>query len=323
MTVKERMAQLKDTLLGRFGVRKTEAQKTAFVRWALAYAGERGIPACVEESGKYVRSRNIVFGDVDRARTIITAHYDTCARLPVSNFATPGNLPVMILSEALLFAAVGVIGWLCGQGMRLALAVLAVLAVPGSAAQVLAVMTGIAVSLALVAMMLVGPANRHNANDNTSGVLLLLLMMEALREHPGVAFVLFDNEEKGLLGSMAFIKAHPQAARRYLLNLDCVGDGDTLLFTGTKIGMRMPQAKKLLAALEENGGQAGYRIATGEFPKWIYPSDQMLFPRGTALAALKGKRLLYMDRIHTSRDTVLDEATVACFYEAIVGSIQG
>ena len=299
-------------------MRKTDAQKRAFIAWACAYAAQAGCDAHVEESGKRIRSRNIVFGDVDRARIIITAHYDTCARLPVSNFATPGNLPVMILSEALLFAAVGVIGWLCGRGMRLALAVLAV---PGSAAQVLAVMTGIAVSLALVAMMLIGPANRHNANDNTSGVLLLLLLMEALWERPGVAFVLFDNEEKGLLGSMAFIKAHPQAARRYLLNLDCVGDGDTLLFTGTKMGMRMPQAKKLLAAIEDAAKARGRRTVQGEFPKWIYPSDQMLFPRGTALAALKGKKLLYMDRIHTNKDTVLDLETVACFYDAIVSSI--
>lgn len=320
MAVRERIAQMKETLLGRFGMRKTEAQKRAFIAWACAHAAEAGCDAHIEESGKWIRSRNIVFGDVDRARIIITAHYDTCARLPVSNFATPGNLPVMILSEALLFAAVGVIGWLCGRGIRLALSTLAL---PAFAAGALGVMGGVLIFLALVAMMLIGPANRHNANDNTSGVLLLLLMMEALHERPGVAFVLFDNEEKGLLGSAAFIKAHPQAARRFLLNLDCVGDGDTLLYTGTKTGMRMPQAKRLMAALEEIAQERGRKTAQGEFPKWIYPSDQMLFPRGTALAALKGKRLLYMDRIHTDRDTVLDENTVACFYDAIVKSIQG
>lgn len=314
------MERLKKTLLERFGVRKTDAQKQAFIAWVCAYAGEIGVPAHVEEGGRHVRSRNVVFGDADRARTIITAHYDTCARLPVSNFATPGNLPVMILSEAALFAAVGVIGWLCGRGARLALAALSI---PGAAAGALSVLIGIAVSLVLVAMMLVGPANPHNANDNTSGVLLLLLLLEALRENPGVAFVLFDNEEKGLLGAAAFIKAHPQAARRFLLNLDCVGDGDTLLLTGTKPGMRMPQARKLLAALEALAPERGRKTVSGEFPCWIYPSDQMLFPRGTALAALKGKRLLYMDRIHTGRDTVLDSDTIACLYDAICKSIQG
>lgn len=320
MNVMQRMTELKETLLGRFGVRKTGAQKQAFIAWALAYAKELGVCAGVEESGKYICSRNIVFGDVDRARIIITAHYDTCARLPVSNFATPGNLPVMVISEAMLFAAVGVIAWLAGRGIKWALLAFSL---AGWAAQLLSVISGVLIALLLVAMMLVGPANRHNANDNTSGVLLLLMLMEALGNDGRTAFVLFDNEEKGLLGSMAFIKAHPQAARRYLLNLDCVGDGDTLLMTGTKIGMRMPQAKKLLAALDEIAPQYGKKTVTGEFPKWIYPSDQMLFPRGTALAALKGKRLLFMDRIHTDKDTVLDENTIACFYAAIVKSIQG
>ena len=312
--------RLKETLLGEYGIRKSWEQKTAFIRWAQAYAEEIGVQTAVEESGKRIRSRNIVCGDVDKARVILTAHYDTCAHLPVSNFATPGNLPVMVISEALLFAAVGVIAWLCGKGIKYAL-LMASLA--GWAAQLLSIAAGIVIALALVAMMLIGPANRHNANDNTSGVLLLLLLMEALREQPFVAFVLFDNEEKGLLGSMGFMKAHPQAARRFLLNLDCVGDGDTLLLTGTKIGLRMPQAKRLLAALEEIAPQYGKKTVTGEFPKWIYPSDQMLFPRGTVLAALKGKRLLYMDRIHTNKDTMLDENTVACFYDAIVKSIQG
>lgn len=311
---------LRDTLLRDYGVRKTDAQKRAFISWVCGYAQALGIEARVEEGGKYIRSRNIVFGDVDRARTIITAHYDTCARLPVSNFATPGNLPVMVLSETALFVGVGVIGWLCGKGVRFALTVIAL---PWMAAQVLSVLVGIAVSLVLVAMMLVGPANRHNANDNTSGVLLLLLLMEALVDRQDVAFVLFDNEEKGLLGASAFIRAHPQASRRFLLNLDCVGDGDTLLYTGTKPGMRMPQAKRLLAALEELAPERSMKAVSGEFPRWIYPSDQMLFPRGTALAALKGKRLLYMDRIHTDKDTVLEERPVACFYDAIVKSIQG
>lgn len=312
--------QLKDTLLSHYGVRKTDEQKRAFIDWTFSYAQEIGIEARVEEGGKYIRSRNIVFGDVDKARTIITAHYDTCARMPVSNFSTPGNLPVMVLSEAALFVGVGVIGWLCGRALkRLLLAAM----LPGMAAQALSVLGGIVTALLLVAMMLVGPANRHNANDNTSGVLLLLLLMESLAKSPGVAFVLFDNEEKGLLGAAAFIKAHPQAARRYLLNLDCVGDGNSLLFTGTKSGMLMPQAKRLLAALKELAPERSMKAVSGEFPRWIYPSDQMLFPRGTALAALKGKRILYLDRIHTDKDTVLDAVPVVCFHDAIVKSLQG
>ncbi len=43
----------------------------------------------------------------------------------------------------------------------------------------------------------------------------------------------------------------------------------------------------------------------------------MLFPRGTAFAALKGKKLLYLNRIHTPRDTVLEERNLLCLAEII------
>ena len=132
-----------------------------------------------------------------------------------------------------------------------------------------------------------------------------------------LASEVFDNEEKGLFGALAFIKAHPQAARRFILNLDCVGDGGTLLYTGTKISMKMPQAKHFYAALEDAASRYGMQTVSGAFPKWIYPSDQMLFPRGTAAAALKGKKVLYLDRIHTARDTVLEEKNIECLLEAM------
>ena len=268
---------LKSTLLTQHEVRNTDKQKRAFIDWALSYAAQREIPVCVEESGNVIRSRNIVFGDVEHAHTIIAAHYDTPAWTPMGAGMTPGCWPVILLIELV-------------QTVFL---------------------------LPLMIMMFFGFANPHTANDNTSGVLTLLLAMDRFQGRRGVAYVLFDNEEKGLLGSRAFIKAHPQAARRFLLNLDCVGDGGTLLYTGTKLSMRMPQAKRFYAALEKAAPGYGMRAASGLFPRWLYPSDQMLFPRGTAVAALKGRRILYIDRIHTARDTVLEERNVDCLLEAM------
>ncbi|MBR3794498.1 MAG: M28 family peptidase [Clostridia bacterium] len=273
--------ELKAALLGRYQMRRTKKQKAAFIDWACRYAQELGIPAAIEEGGKHFCARNIVFGDIDRARTIITAHYDTCAWMPFGAGMTPGCWPVIVIIE--LF-----------QMLFL---------------------------LPILLIMFFGPANRHTANDNTSGVLLVLRLMAELGDRPGVAFVLFDHEEIGLLGSQAFIKAHPQAARRFLLNLDCVGDGKTLLYTGSKLGMKMPQAKRLLAAMERIAPESGFAAVSGSFPKWLYPSDQMLFPRGTAIAALKGKRILYLNRIHTHRDTVLEDENIDCLVQVIGESI--
>lgn len=304
---------LKEELLTRWQVRKTDAQKSAFIDWAKDYAKTLEIPVTVEESGRWIRSRNIIFGDVDKARTIITAHYDTCAGMLLPNFSTPGCLPLFILEQTLLTLLIVLGGMLAGKGMRAILPA----DMHALSAGLVSGLAGFAGAMLVLWLMLAGPANPHTANDNTSGVLLVLQAMQRLKDKPGIAYVLFDNEEKGLFGAQAFIKAHPQAARRFLLNFDCVGDGDTLLLTGTKGGMRMPQAKRLLAALEEIAPRYAMKTVSGEFPKWIYPSDQMLFPRGTAIAALKGKRILYMDRIHTAQDTVLEERNIDCLLNAL------
>jgi len=311
--------EMREQLLGRYGVRKSAAQKNAFIEYAVDYADGLGIFAAVETGGKRIRSRNIVFGDLQHARVLITAHYDTCARLPFSNFMTPNNWPIVIVTEGLLLLAMGWAGWQCGE---LAADALRAVSCPGILAGLAGWMIGIAVSVLLLALMLVGPANPHNANDNTSGVLFVLRAMERFREKPGVAYVLFDNEEKGLLGASAFIAEHPQAARRCLIvNMDCIGDGKSLLYTGTKRAMAHPLAKRILAALEERSGIYGKKAVSGEFPQWLYPSDQMLFPRGTAFAALKGERLLYLDRIHTARDTLLDETNLEYLLDVLDQSL--
>lgn len=304
---------MRQKLLDRYEVRKNNAQKKAFIEFALDYAKETGIDAAVEESGKWICSRNIVFGDVDHAHTIITAHYDTCARMLLPNFSTPGCLPLFILEQTVLTGLIVFGGWLCGKLAKMLLTGL----LPPWLAVLLSVLTGILGAAMVLLLMLAGPENPHTANDNTSGVLTVLLAMERLKDKRGIAYVLFDNEEKGLLGAAAFVKTHPQAARRFLLNLDCVGDGETLLYTGTKLSMRMPQAKRLIAALEKASPEYGMKMVCGEFPKWIYPSDQMLFPRGTAIAALKGRRILYLDRIHTAKDTVLENRNIECLLEAM------
>lgn len=281
MEEEERMEQLREALLGSYEVRRTQRQKTAFLSWARAYAEGLGLSAALEESGRARRTRNLVVGDVDRARTIITAHYDTCAWMPLGAGMTPGCWPLLVLTELIQLVFL----------------------------------------LPMLVIMFFGVSNPHTANDNTSGVLLALLLMARLGDRADVAFVLFDNEETGLWGSQAFIKAHPQAARRFLLNLDCVGDGDTLLFTGAKPGLRMPQAVRLAKNMEDIAPRHGMKAATGAFPQWVYPSDQMLFPRGTAFAALKGRKILYLNRIHTPRDTQLSPRNILCLAEIIGQSV--
>ena len=85
--------------------------------------------------------------------------------------------------------------------------------------------------------MLFGKANKHTANDNTSGVITIIesaiKLPKDLRDE--VCFVLFDNEELGLLGSSAFAKEYKEYVKnKLIINFDCVSDGNDIFFFPTK-----------------------------------------------------------------------------------------
>lgn len=281
---------IRKELFGRFEVRKTVKQKAAFAEWACDTARALGYDVQVERSGKWFDTRNIVIGDLSKARVLITAHYDTCARLPFGNTYTPECWPIIAFTQfvlpVILYIALCI--WL---GF-----------IPGNV-----------LSVVIVLLMLFGPANPHTANDNTSGVAFVLLAMNLFKDREDIAFVLFDNEEIGLLGSSAFVKAHTVLARRaFVLNFDCISDGDMLMLVGSKRANASLQGRRLQKALEEIAPIYGKRFKTGEALKAFYPSDQLLFPRGAAFAALKGKKVLYMDRIHSAKDTVFEDDNILC-----------
>ena len=311
---------IKRPLFERFEVRKSAAQKAAFADWACEYAKELGYTPQMEESGKWLKTRNIVFGDLTKARTLMTAHYDTCARMPFGNTYTPACWPIIALTQFVLPLVLFIgMGYGAGRGAR---EMTNALGVSTGVAALTSALLCFGVAGAVVALMLFGPANPHTANDNTSGVAMVLLAMHLFKGRDDVAFVLFDNEEVGLLGSSAFVKAHASLSRRALvLNFDCISDGDTLLLAGSKIVMNGLQGKKIVSVLEETAAQYGKKGSSGIAPKVLYPSDQLLFRRGAAFAALKGKRILYMDRIHSAKDTVFDDSNLLCLAEVLEKAI--
>lgn len=291
-------------VLTRFEVRKTRAQKEAFRAYLCPLLRENGYePTVVSEKG-FTQSRNIIVGDPDRAKVVYTAHYDTCAVLPIPNFITPRSRLWYGLYQMLLVLLI------------LALAILAefLLLFLWPEAPL-----GLALGLVYFMMlfcfwwMFFGRANRHTANDNTSGVVTLLSLLLDLPPElrDDVCAVFFDNEEKGLCGSGALAKRCKDAQKRALVvNFDCVGDGDSLQFFPTKALKKEDATLDLLArcfAVDENGKTSEVVRSFG-----LYPSDQARFARGVGVCALKKNRLFgyYMDRIHTSRDTVLDARNV-------------
>ncbi len=282
-----------------YPVRKSRQQKEAFRREVSAWLQNLGYEVRTE-NGSF-GSRNLVIGNPQAAKFLVTAHYDTCARLPFPNLITPCNFWLFLLYQIFVCAvlllpaaAIGAVaGWLLHS--------------PGIGCYLFSVLLW-----AELLLMLIGPANPSNANDNTSGVVTLLTLAGSLppENRKDVCFVLFDLEEAGLIGSSSYQSKHKkETAHQLVLNLDCVGEGDDLCFFPTA---KVKKDKGQLAQLQRLEGTYGAKTLTVQAAGFAcYPSDQMNFPRGVGICALRrGKAGLYLSRIHTPRDTLLDETNV-------------
>lgn len=303
-------------ILEQFPVRKTGAQKQAFRAAVQAYGEKLGYPV-TEEKGAFGVC-NLILGDPGNARYLVTAHYDTCAKSLLPNLITPCSLHVFLLIRlfrlvvfclcavvlaavtALLIAASSILaGTVLGDGWIIFVGLMT----PG--------LTCFYVMLFLF-WRFIGQTNQCNLNDNASGVVTLLEIAGTLPENQRhkVCFVLFDMEEAGLFGSAFYRKKHRSATDRQLvLNLDCVGDGDHIRMFPTK---KLRKDRVKCTSLYKACGYFGKKdVLVHETGFYTYPSDQRHFPYGVGICALnRRKKLLYLSRIHTSKDTVLDITNV-------------
>ena len=300
-------------VLRQFPVRKTKKQKQAFRDAVTAYAEGLGYP-CKVEKGSY-NSHNVVIGDPDGAAFLVTAHYDTPARMLFPNLITPCNpvtyIAYQLFMVGMFFAAAFALGipvWLLTKEPQLGF------------------WTGYLVYFCLLYLMMFGPANPSNANDNTSGVVTVLETLRTMPENQRsrVCFVLFDLEEAGLIGSASYRKAHKAATERQIvLNLDCVGDGDEMVFFPVK--KLCADREKLLGLCQCVGRFGNKTISVCNKGFRTYPSDQKHFPYGVGIAAFRRKKGvgLYCARIHTARDTTLDQTNVNILRAALTSYISG
>ena len=304
------MTEVSKYVFDNFHVRKTKKQKDGFIDYICKFAEENGYRAKVEKAS--FGAKNIVIGDPDSAKAVYTAHYDTCPKLPFPNFITPKNffyylayqLLITVLLLAVLFAFAFGLSYIAGL-------ICSRLELGEELTDLLSYYAWLIGYFLTFFVFLKGPANKHTANDNTSGVITLIEIMQALPEDKKdeIAFVFFDLEEMGLFGSSGFASKHKKTMMdKLLLNFDCVSDGATILFAVKNA------AKKYIPALEKcfapNEKYAVDIASKGVF----YPSDQANFKAGVGVAALnysKKLRTLYMDKIHTDKDRVFDEENIS------------
>ncbi len=311
------MTKTTETVFQNYEIRKTKKQKSAFIDYVKTVADENGY-SCEIQKGLF-GARNIVIGSPENAKVVYTAHYDTCAVLPFPNFITPKNFLIYLLYQIAIlipfFVFIGIYPFL--EKLLLPL-----LPFEPALSSLISLIIYEIFLIGFCILIIAGPANKHTANDNTSGVTTLLDLMTSMPEElrGQVAFVFFDLEESGLIGSMSFARKYKNVMKnKPLVNFDCVSDGDYILFAVKKTASRyVPLLKE---AFQKDSRVSAVDICTeGVF----YPSDQTNFQGGIGVASLKytKKGLLYMNRIHTKRDTVYREENIRFLTEGSIRLVQ-
>ena len=288
------MTELSELILSKYQVRKTRKQKTEFIELLKEHLSDHTVTI---ESGGFTRSRNIVVGDVENAQFILAAHYDTQPVLPFPNFLTPKNMLIYLLYIIFIFMFFFGITLLVVLGARLLF----------QNTQIAGALARLTLGLLLIGMLF-GPANKHTANDNTSGVITLIEAMHDPQIASRAAFVFFDQEELGLFGSAYFAKLHKETMKnKLLINFDCVSDGDHLMFIFSKNAKQLKEQFQS-AFPSTNEKEAIHTDASST----LYPSDQINFKQSVGVAAFNKNKWIgyYMDKIHTSKDTVFDKKNI-------------
>lgn len=285
------MERIEDNIIANYQVRKSGKQKARFREYVKSIMGSE---YDVKED-VFRNNVNVVLGDVDKAKIIIGAHYDTCAVLPIPNLIIPNSLWGFIFSQVIM------VFLMFGLAYLMAYIIMMVI---GENVLVFSVCL-----LFIAWWTMYGMANKHTVNDNTSGVIVVLKMALKLdvRMRDKVCFVLFDNEEKGLLGSKTMASKYA-LKDKLILNFDCVSDGDDIIFFANKAIKNNEKIESVIKEVYKGNGKKRVSVNKGF---GFYPSDNLMFKKAYGICALKKcMNINYMDRIHTCFDTKYDEENI-------------
>ncbi|WP_099203447.1 M28 family peptidase [Miniphocaeibacter massiliensis] len=301
-------------LIEKYQVRKSYTEKTKFIEWVDEKTKSLDYNLTIDKYSK--KGRNIIIGNVETSEMIFTAHYDTQA-----NFFIP------------MFMGVSWFGFILGQLYLL----IAMFFIPILTNIILSKFVNdfIATYISLIVLILVtlqmqfGYANKNTVNDNTSGVATIFSIMEDLPKEfkNKVSFVLFDQEEIGLIGSTNFNNKYRNVIEeKPLINFDCVSNGDNFAFI-TKKHFRNSKYNNCLNSsiekiIEKDCIRKTYFI--GKAIKYVYPSDQLIFKNSVGVAALKKAPILgyYLSGIHNSRDKVFMKENIEILKDIMIDFIK-
>jgi len=302
------MYKVAEVLLHEHGARMTRKHKSMFREFIAELSNSLGYKSKIEDC---FLAKNVVVGDPKTAEIVLTAHYDT-----------PPNMPFDAIMKQIVGLGVGTVG-LMGVGMLFTDYV-----INNCSAENMSQMMNIAMAFNLVPLLsavgftgmgaytfgLAGGENKKNYDDNTSGVLTLISLMNYYKDLPDeekkkIAFVFFDNEEKGLVGSLCYRARHSLAQYKKVrnqnfINFDCVGVGKrvNLFYTGNAI---KPLVKSVAESFESKVDE-GYSLNLSK-SSMNSMSDHISFvgTRGNVMILCDEESDKVTNHIHSKKDSKL------------------
>ncbi len=274
-----------------YPVRRTEEQKEQFREYVKTTGKRLGVKVNVETLKN--NHNNVIIGDINTAKVIFTAHYDTPASSILPNLMLPRNKflgTIYHIGYPFVMALISLlISFMFGKLFNLKYEIVIILYL---------IIYFVMYYLATRAFI-----NKNNKNDNTSGVATVLSILEQNINTP-IACILFDNEEKGLLGSKAYNEKYKQELKnKLIINFDCVGLGDNIIFIEKDDAQKLDEYKIIKENFTEN---EVFKVHHFPLKGSSGNSDYKSFKCGVGvMACLKHKSIgFYTSRIHTNKDTI-------------------
>lgn len=288
-----------------FPLRRKEKEKAEVRSWLLFQLREMGYHAQLQSARD---ATNVLAGDVEKAKIVFTAHYDTGLFDLLPPLISPTRPVTQLLYQALtpILALVG--------SFAVALAVSFPLNRPG-------------LMLPLFLLLLIGcllyfrfgpSETRANLCDNASGVAVLLEAASAItpRYRGEVAFAFLDGGALNGRGARALQKEFPSLREKSVLCVDCVAAGDELLLLSNK-GARWDG--ELLDALNVSFANTEKKTVFNKTDGLVYfPGDARVFKNAVTVCAVEKLpgfgRIIRPRRVHE-----VDEENLAVVRDGIAG----
>lgn len=263
--------------------RRKKSDKKLFLDFVKEYFSKYDYKMITDSEEKNI---NIYYDNIENAKYIFTAHYDT-----------PANSIIMNIAKKLdpIFGSFSLIA--------ITLLIILLMFISKSLNYVF-VIKMVLLIIVFIVLYLLCPfkrENKNNMNDNTSG-LISLFLLASTSPNKNIAFIFFDNEEKGLKGSKQFARDSINLIDKNatIINLDCVGSGAEWCIYSNEEKIQKKFIESLNGVKIKNG-----KLTKSDHNSFIKKEDNQNY-RNTLYISKKDKSKFggyYHKNIHTNLDT--------------------